>query len=205
MRFELAGRCDPTAVRLALVACRAPFRLERDRARRAIVVDATDARLAGAAFLRAGLMARPAPPWPEARAGRRGILLAGGASWCVGKVPVDAAPDGTAAVLVLAPVPRDDALRALATCLRAGWRRPFSRRPRPLALAAARIAGGEDGVVAARAYALASGTGDADALRAIAATRATRLRAGALHAWQGIASPGGGVWRSLAAFEAWWS
>ena len=102
-------------------------------------------------------------------------------------------------------MPRDDALRALAAWLRARWRRPFSRRPRTLARVAARIAGGEDGVVAARAYALASGTGDADALRAIAATRATRLRAGALHAWQGIASPGGGVWRSLAAFEAWWS
>ena len=204
MRFELAAPRDPIAVRLALVACRAPFRVERDGTRRAIVVAASDAGLA-AAFLRAGLVARPAPPWPEARAGRRGILLAGGASWCVGKVPVDAAPDGTAAVLVLAPVPRDDALRALATCLRAGGRGPFSRRPRPLALVAARIAGGEDGVVAARAYALATGSSDADALRALAATRATRLRAGALDAWREIASPRGGVWRSLAAFEAWWS
>jgi hypothetical protein len=197
MRFDVT-HADPLAVRLALASCRLPLRLERSRAGVAIIVAKSDAAATSARWLRAGVEAHAAPPWPDARALGRGVLEVAGTRRRIARVPVDAPAAGAELVLALEPVPAPDALRALARAMRAPIALPLRRRrPRPLARVAAAILSGDDGVAAARAFAIVP-----DGVPALAGS--VRLRRGALAAWRAIDSPHGGVWRSLAALETWW-
>ncbi|TMD60321.1 MAG: hypothetical protein E6I87_06870 [Chloroflexi bacterium] len=201
IRFE-ADRADPVAVRLAIVACRAPLRIERSGAGVAVIASDDDARAARRLWLRAGLEPRPQASWPDARALGHGVLEVTGTRRCIGRVAVDRIPPAGDLTLTLAPVPAPDALRAILRALDRPLRPPFRRRARRLARVAALLLDGEDGVAAAGAFALAPAD---DAARVFASVHAARLRRGALLAWRGIGEPRAGVWRSLAALQSWWS
>lgn len=213
MRFVLPAGTDPLAVRLALAACLDAARLERHRDGVTIHVSEGDATRARHAWSRAGLEARPAAPWPEAVDDGGGVVALESLRSCVGRASLQPDRPGQGVlVLRLAPVSRDDALRAIARSLAAATRLRLRRDALPpLARAAARIAGGDDGVVGARAYLVVGGATRENALRGFRdAARPmrpapARLRAGALGAWQDIGAPSGGVWRALQALEGWWT
>ena len=198
IRFDVE-RADPLAVRIALAACRSPLRIERSGRRVSIVAADDDARDARQLWSRAGVEPRPASPWPGARLLPRGALEVDGVGRCLARVPVDAAPRDGECYLALVPVARADAVRVLVRALDTPIRIPFRRRPRRVAKIAAAILHRQDGVVAVRAYELAP-----DAERPFRSARAARLRRGALAAWRDLGAPSGGVWRSLAALQAWW-
>lgn len=208
--FEVPSGADVLAVRLALGACLAPLRLERAADALRVVVAADDAQRARPWWLRAGLTPCAAEPWPDARPLRSGVLESGGRHWCLARVPLRAPPREADLVLLLTPVSRDDALRAISRSLRTWLRLPLRRGPRPLARAGAAIASRTDAVVLARAYVLASGPTPAEALTRFAVSasairpRPIRLRAGALSAWREIAAQTRGVWRTLSTLEEWW-
>lgn len=200
IRFELERR-DPVAIRVALAACRSPLRIERGVGTTVIVVREDDAERARRLWLRAGLEPRPASAWPAARALAGGILDVDGTRRCVARVPIDRAPRRGDLVLALAPIPTPDAIRAIVRALDTRMPRPFRRGSRRLARVAATLVAGEDGVAAARAFAVAL---ESEARLAFASAGATRLRAGALAAWHDIEAPRAGVWRSLASLQHWW-
>jgi hypothetical protein len=210
MRFAVPPGTDALALRLALVACRSPFRLERWPDSLSLVVRDSDAHRVRAGWLRCGLESPLCDPWPAARSFRAGVVEAGARYWCLARASLDRPFRGAPTVVLCAPISRDDALRAIARALR-GVRFPFARKTRPLARTAAAILAGRDAVVMARAYALASGDSAAAALAEFGRLtrgrrlRPARLRQGALASWSEIAQPRSGVWRSLSALEGWWS
>ncbi len=196
-------------MRLALASCRAPVRVVRRDGGIAVETSDDDAMRGRARWFRAGLCTgRSADAWPDARPARAGLLFAATSWWCVGAAPLAGVPRVGHAILLLTPVAREEALRALANALASPLRNPFRRAPRPLARVAAAVASGVDGVVLARAYLLASGMTPAEARRSFARERGPgvrRARADALRAWRDIATQSSGVWRPLSALEAWWS
>ncbi|OLC55735.1 MAG: hypothetical protein AUH85_08490 [Chloroflexi bacterium 13_1_40CM_4_68_4] len=208
IRFAVPRGADPVALRLAIAACREPLRVERRAGLVSVVAREGDASRGGARWLRAGLEPEPCEEWPEARRIAAGVLLAQGAAWCVAVASLTRLPAHAHLVLLLTPVSRDDALRAIANALRSPLRIPFRREPRSLARIGSAVVCGRDGVAAARAYVLASGPEAADAysaFRATAGSGARMLRSGALGGWREIGAQTGGVWRALSALEAWWS
>ncbi len=206
MRFALPQGVDPLAVRLALVSCRAPLRLERRARRVSIVASLDDALRARPRWLRVGVEPARAEEWPEARPIGSGVLVAEGRAWCLARAPLARAVPQADQVLLLTPIERDEALRTIANALRSRLRLRFAYAPGPLARVASAIVAGRDGVVLARAYLLASGATSGDALRALrsAGSGMQPLRASAIGAWREIGAQTGGVWRALSALEAWW-
>ncbi|HKW79218.1 MAG TPA: hypothetical protein VJQ09_08945 [Candidatus Limnocylindria bacterium] len=198
IRFEL-DRADPLAVRIAVAACRSPLRVERRGMEIAIVAARADAERARRLWLRAGLDPNPALPWPEPRVLAHGVLEIGHEPRCIASVSVDQPPREGELYLAVAPVSPADALCAISLALDVRLPRPFGRRPRRLAKIAAAILRGDDGVVAAKAFAVEPASS-----HPFRGLRGVRLRMGAAAAWRDIGAPHGGVWRPLRALQPWW-
>lgn len=208
--LDLGPHVDPEALRRALARCARPLLVERRDATVRLVVEDADARALRARWLRAGLVAIPAPEWPPAESEREGAVAAGGRWWCLARVTLahgHALPD---AVLRLAPVDPADAARAIVGALRPRWWSLRRRRaPRALARSCARVLARLDGVVSARAFVLVDGPTPHEARARLASSvsrpRPVLVRTGVVDAWESfVRGVGGGVWRLLSDLEPWW-
>lgn len=209
--FEVAPGTNPEAVRRALVACRAPVRVEREGMRARIMTSTEDADAARGLWLRAGLEPSATAEWPPLEQVSAGVIAAAGRWWCIGRAPLGAA-GLPRAMLLLVPVSADEAIRALVAALRRPpWQLRRRREPRALARTGVAVARRGDGIARCRAYLLADAASPREALAAFDAARRScrapiwRLRAGAARAWEEIAWPTSGIWRRLSALEGWWT